>query len=421
MNRIILIGNGFDLAHELKTSYRDFISFFWEKQIGEIENRVARGFVFSNDFMEIEVNYPVQFNSTEKYNDNYDKFINWINDCKSWGSRNGSSNSVKVRFKNDFLMDVTQKGSLQTWVDIEEEYYLHLLECLKDTKGKQIKKLNEEFAIIKNLLEKYLVQINQKESNAKEDIRNAIYSCLQLNDFSEKGKNAIIEEEYNTFLEIEKQVFAGKEPRYYQPLTKVEDWIDAIRTGRISKDNFRQYFISQSKLYSDLQPQYFLLLNFNYTSTDRIYEQYHERLNTVHIHGKLNSTINPIIFGYGDEMDKSYKEIENMNNNNFLENVKSILYSDTDNYKKMNDFINSDNYQVFAMGHSCGISDRTLLNRLFEHDNCVSIKVFYHKQEDGTDNFSDIVKNISRNFTNKINMRDKVVNKQYCRPLTQYK
>jgi hypothetical protein len=30
VNRIILIGNGFDLAHELKTSYRDFIAWLWE-------------------------------------------------------------------------------------------------------------------------------------------------------------------------------------------------------------------------------------------------------------------------------------------------------------------------------------------------------------------------------------------------------
>ena len=31
MNRIILIGNGFDLAHELKTSYGDFIDWYWNK------------------------------------------------------------------------------------------------------------------------------------------------------------------------------------------------------------------------------------------------------------------------------------------------------------------------------------------------------------------------------------------------------
>ena len=30
MNRIILIGNGFDLAHGLPTSYTDFINDYWE-------------------------------------------------------------------------------------------------------------------------------------------------------------------------------------------------------------------------------------------------------------------------------------------------------------------------------------------------------------------------------------------------------
>lgn len=31
MNRIVLIGNGFDLAHGLKTSYADFINWYWEQ------------------------------------------------------------------------------------------------------------------------------------------------------------------------------------------------------------------------------------------------------------------------------------------------------------------------------------------------------------------------------------------------------
>ncbi|MGM9675375.1 MAG: AbiH family protein [Bacteroidaceae bacterium] len=29
MNRIVLIGNGFDLAHGLKTSYKNFIDWYW--------------------------------------------------------------------------------------------------------------------------------------------------------------------------------------------------------------------------------------------------------------------------------------------------------------------------------------------------------------------------------------------------------
>ena len=31
MNRIILIGNGFDLAHGLKTSYANFIDWYWNE------------------------------------------------------------------------------------------------------------------------------------------------------------------------------------------------------------------------------------------------------------------------------------------------------------------------------------------------------------------------------------------------------
>ena len=31
MNRLILIGNGFDLAHGLKTSYADFIEWYWRE------------------------------------------------------------------------------------------------------------------------------------------------------------------------------------------------------------------------------------------------------------------------------------------------------------------------------------------------------------------------------------------------------
>ena len=31
MNRIIIIGNGFDLAHQLATKYEDFINWYWEE------------------------------------------------------------------------------------------------------------------------------------------------------------------------------------------------------------------------------------------------------------------------------------------------------------------------------------------------------------------------------------------------------
>ena len=71
------------------------------------------------------------------------------------------------------------------------------------------------------------------------------------------------------------------------------------------------------------------------------------------------------------------------------------------------------------MGHSCGNSDRTLLNTIFEHQNCVSIKPFYYRKDDRNDDYIQIVQNISRNFKDMTRMRDRVVNKQYCSPMPQ--
>ena len=42
MNRIVLVGNGFDLAHGLNTRYEDFINWYWERRVdgfvGNISN-----------------------------------------------------------------------------------------------------------------------------------------------------------------------------------------------------------------------------------------------------------------------------------------------------------------------------------------------------------------------------------------------
>jgi 2-hydroxy-3-keto-5-methylthiopentenyl-1-phosphate phosphatase len=160
--------------------------------------------------------------------------------------------------------------------------------------------------------------------------------------------------------------------------------------------------------YTNTLLNYFDILGLNYTSIN-------------YLHGRLNSKLNPINFGYGDEMDKMYKEIEEKNDNEYLENIKSFRYLNTPNYKNLLDFIESEKFQVYIMGHSCGLSDRTLLNTIFEHNNCRSIKVFYHQKEDGSDNYTEIIQNISRHFNKKKLMREKIVNKTLCQPLPQIK
>ena len=40
MNRLVLIGNGFDMAHNLPTGYQEFINWYWE---GRFEFSWCRG------------------------------------------------------------------------------------------------------------------------------------------------------------------------------------------------------------------------------------------------------------------------------------------------------------------------------------------------------------------------------------------
>ena len=166
-----------------------------------------------------------------------------------------------------------------------------------------------------------------------------------------------------------------------------------------------------------IRPESIMLLSFNYTSLTNMYTKAGIGY-SIYIHGELSEK-DKIIFGYGDELDDDYKDILKCNNNEYLRNIKSVKYMETNNYRNMLAFIESAPYQIYIMGHSCGNSDRTLLNTLFEHRNCVSIKPFYYKKEDGTDNYYDIIQNINRNFTDMKLMRDRVVNKSLCVPLPQ--
>jgi hypothetical protein len=172
-----------------------------------------------------------------------------------------------------------------------------------------------------------------------------------------------------------------------------------------SKDNFNKIFESD---FGDLK-----VLNFNYTATLRELD-YIDKNQIIDIHGQASEkNLNPIIFGYGDESDPSYQSIEDSGENVYLDHIKSFGYFKTDKYFKLLSYIDSAPYNVYIIGHSCGLSDRVLLNEIFEHSNCQKIEIFYHRRKDGSDNFKEITQEISRHFKphNKNVMRRKIISK----------
>lgn len=434
MNRIILIGNGFDLAHNIKTSYTDFINDYWEKVMQNLRNEVNSNVttylnIFETEEIKIE-DVPGNHYQAGDWviGNSYDDLVRIL-----------EKQRLKLIFKNRFLEILTKKLKERNWVDIENEFYDLLKQAFKNKNcDYKIAELNKDLNQIKNLLGSYLTKIEekfktdfgnqQKDERLKHNIGYKIYSPFKLRDFNEASINKKAEFEYQR---IHKDIKALKDKAIDLSDLNEENQRLILRIGIDAPlQNIRKLLLSDTAVnYFELMPDEILFLTFNYTFTERLYSNQNEfdffdskktiAKQQIHIHGTTDKYDgNDIIFGFGDEIDEDYKSIENLNDNRYLENIKSIKYLETDNYKRLLEFLNNGEYQIFIFGHSCGISDRTLLNTLFEHKNCSSIKPFYYRKDNGSDNYSDIVRNISRNFNSKTNMRDRVVNKKYCEPLS---
>lgn len=268
-----------------------------------------------------------------------------------------------IEFKSNLFKEIVFNVNLNNWVDIENQYfsYLRRYKHASNNNKKGIEEINKEFEFLKNELEKYLIIIT------KENLRFSSSKYVQLFCDSLKKDELVLKE--------------------------------------IDEDFF---------------PTELYFLNFNYTFT---LENYIDNINKAipstinYIHGELDSKENPIIFGFGDEHDKHYLEFEDEKNNELFKHIKSFNYFKTSNYHNLIRFINSEDFQVYIIGHSCGLSDRTMLKEIFEHEKCKSIKIFYYSKSATENDFTEKTYDISRHFTDKGLMRKKIVPFDKSKPL----
>lgn len=405
MNRLVIIGNGFDLAHGLPTRYKDFIDDYWSS-IKSSEH---------NEMVKFNFNRGIKFDSNNNFNDlannlirlepnaqirNHEVFIQ-----KQFGAPNVDNREQIIIYKNDFFK-IINYYSLNNWVDIENLYYELLKDVFKGINNRYsgtISKLNKDFEEIKSYLIKYL------------------YKILDEGDYMDRriyGIKSILEKQYYEDLELDS--YLDEFPN--------EDHIDLKKYNDIVKNHFSANGNLNELTRNKIVENQLYFLSFNYTPLANKYvsevDNFDENCAN-YIHGLLNfEKMNPINFGFGDELSENYKEIENLNENEYLKFFKSFQYLQNSNYRNLLQFVDSKKFQVYIMGHSCGLSDRTLLNTIFEHENCRSIKVFYHEEFDDEgnsikDNFTEIIQNISRHFDDKKQMRAKIVNKALSEPLPQ--
>lgn len=362
INRLVLVGNGFDLAHGMKTSYKDFITGYfhkcWEDALSKYKptgEKVSREF-YKDDLIRITINSTLQKDQSLEIDFNNKKSLkNIISNVIEPGSSKWYSFFVKSIFFKNLINIMLDKN----WVDIENYYYEELIKIISPIKNgfnnphgeiniENLKRLNHDFDLIKKAFEKYLFSI--ETPNEIPGLQNLIY---------EKAMS------------------------------------DSTKPGK-------KYELKN-----------LMILNFNYTETTQRYLNHNADL--VHIHGELNKNKNPIIFGYGDERDETYEKLEKAKVEGVFTHIKSFDYFKTDNYSRLLAFLES-KFDVYIMGHSCGLSDRTLLSTIFEHKNCRFIKIFYYKDES---EYRKTTYEISRHFTDKALMRKRVLPITQCKPMPQ--
>ena len=323
--QLFLIGNGFDLAHGIPTSYNDLMNWYGKQLIDQLQEEET----VEDDFFETSLRVPLGGRTSSIHNcpPNFSKLLD----------------SGFAKSKSDFFMELLANYRKGNWVDIESFYFEKLKQIAQIPKGdlgleervKRVITLNKQFQNVQNLLDRYLRTLTKEISLMPEFLK----------------------------------MFQPKDP--------------------------------QDK---------YMYLSFNYTNTVELYFKkliIPSKSQVVNIHGRLGNNASPIIFGYGDQHDEIYATLENFNQNEFLEYIKYPQYTLSDAFQKLTRFINVpyQSYIVHIIGHSCGLSDRTLLREILENRNCE--RIFIHHYPDVKD-FTRKATELTRHFTDKISYLKKV-------------
>lgn len=374
MFRLVVVGNGFDLSLGLKTKYEDFI----KKYIFDtLKNKAGNLPSVLGCTIDISSSLINKVSLKDKRSTTYNSFLDRLN--KEYIENEEPSklldfiseiNKVLKISYSELLNKIIEKEF--NWSDIETTYFNLLFDTEKEKSKtiEEIKLINESFDELIDELNKYLKTID----------------CESL-DFSN------YEELFNRFsqskITIESKISSEYE-RYVKELG-----------GRRPNE----FTLNYTKT---------IYLNFNYTnSLSKFLSSWQHEIDKelINIHGELNNKEGlkeSVIFGYGDEMTFKYKQLEDLGDIESLRFIKSSRYPLNRGYNHLNNIINYDldNFDVFIVGHSLGLSDRVLLKELFEHKKCVSIRLFHRK---GDESYFKLSRSLTYHFDDKVLMRKRLV------------
>lgn len=355
--KILLIGNGFDLAHGLPTSYKDFLDFC--KMVRELYT------------------YPIIDN---EYNQK--KLIDWNT-------------------------DKTIKSKLL-------ECYENRKNCFEDKITTQCKELDELYDCIKeNVWINYFLEreksIGENWIDFETEISNVVQAIETLKGYIERDEDVLKIKDTKQQTIIYFLKIAKKSLQDVFNLKRIDGFIEdiSIELDKLirSLEIYICEFVNEIDIIKEnddiktITPDY--VLSFNYSNTyERIYGQSKE-VTYDYIHGKADIENNVdtcnLVLGIDEylEDDKNDK-LEFIAFKKFYQRI----YKSTDStYMKWVEQIKKYpevNHNLFIFGHSLDKTDRDILKLLICNDNVTTKIYYYRKNKNDKKELGKLIKNLVR-------------------------
>jgi hypothetical protein len=347
MNRLIIIGNGFDLSYGLKSSYQDFFKYYIDKCFKEYRSKIN---LFDINTKNTSVLNIPEFVETNNF-DTVSEKIFFLKD-----------RNLTLESKGPLSIDLKENLQTNNWVDVEALYFNCIIRLLDQFKKvlnqtnrdryneflESLKLINKEF---KSLTDEFIIYLKNQSISENIELNNEIQKLLFY--------------DYDSFI-IE------------QKITNNCLILNFNYTKIINQIISHQKFVHSINIHGALNEESNPII-FGYG--DYFHESYKdiESLNIPEYLRFIKSMEYP--------KTGNYKTLLN-----FLDNGRIPL--EIEDYDR-----NSETeFEVLIYGHSCGLSDRILLKTIFEHANCKKIHLAFYN--DNNDHFNKTIE-ISRHFDKK--------------------
>ena len=383
---ILLIGNGFDLAHELPTKYGDFLSFIKIVKAVVIEDNYSPEFDsnFNSKLQEIlEGDKENEWNDLLLYREEWKTLV---------------ENNVWIDY---FLQYVWDKK--ENWIDFEKEI------------SKVIQIIDNDISVGKYNLDRIVTKISNKffDDYFIEDYWG---KCDEIRTikigqiYNECGDWKNAEEIADKYFE-ENPIIAEKEEITYADLIfRLQMDLDKmIRALEIYLEMYVKKLpcANLQKDIGKLDVEY--VLSFNYTDTyERLYNAKNVRYNYIHGKAELNNIIenNNMVLGIDDYLQsemanndttfvafkKYYQRIIKSTDNLYMSWLSDISYECQKAKERMHWDQNKQLdlavyrelgalHNLYIFGHSLDVTDKDILREIILNDNVY--KTIYNNSKDG--------------------------------------